>query len=502
MTHPSESIETLRQAAAAASEADVARIAVQLLNQGAVDSEPRRQTVEVLEQFCAGRASSLCECLLGMYFLHNYRQAGAVVEALRWLNQAAGRGAPVAIERLADLYAGGQLVAQSLDTSFQLLERLANAGFQKSAWHLGYLHSLRGRESHAVGAFARACALGSPPAFYSLGLRFAQARGVARDPSFAAALLMRAADARYPQALETARQLVPEQFQNPQARNWYQALARNFDSRDPRVLAHLQQGVAAVDDVDINHVKALERHFAALGHTGLVINDAGRLAAAPAAGGDGGAYARRPSEYPAPQAWKTLCQRPRISTCAGFASTEECAYVVHAAAQSMKKPPTESITTSNNLLETSLFDGSMHIFEPSASDLVVSLLKKRMADHCGVKPEVIEPLSAISYGPGHEYRAHVDYFDPEELKENARHGRELGGQRIATFLICIQPPQKGGETAYDRVGVTVSHQLGMAALHYNVDDAGQPAENSEHRSTAVESGQKWLLRTAVREAPF
>ena len=42
----------------------------------------------------------------------------------------------------------------------------------------------------------------------------------------------------------------------------------------------------------------------------------------------------------------------------------------------------------------------------------------------------------------------------------------------------------------------------MAAVHYNVDKDGEPLLDSQHRSNRVERGEKWLLRTAIRESAF
>jgi prolyl 4-hydroxylase len=70
---------------------------------------------------------------------------------------------------------------------------------------------------------------------------------------------------------------------------------------------------------------------------------------------------------------------------------------------------------------------------------------------------------------------------------------------MVTFLICIVAPEQGGETLYDRTGTRISYQRRMAALHYNADEHGQADPLSLHSGTPVTAGEKWLLRTTLRE---
>jgi len=490
---PGESIEALRRAAASGDERRLAELGVAVLNAGSPDDAQRADALEVLEDYASGTGSAMVQCLIGSYLLHLYKRPGHVERALEWLEAAAEQGAPLALQRLAGVYVGGEFVEPDPARALAWLARLADAGFQKQAWEQGWLLSCRGRAAEAAAAFARACALGYPPAFFALGVRFVEGRGVARDAAFGAALVRRAVDAKYPGAAEYLNRHLPGGIDRDRAADWYRRLVESARRVDPAVVARLQRGLESVAQVDRSGVLELERHFQRIGHPALAFDpDTGLTIAG----------AGRSDPPPSLPDWHWLCRAPRIATFPDFISLEERAQVLFLAGGGMQRPEARAEDCGNNQFEPRLFDGSMHQFEPSEGDVVIAGIKQRIAAQLDVEPSRIEPLSVIRYGAGHEYRAHVDYFDPEALRGQAAEGGEADGQRVATFLICLNPALAGGETCYDRVGVRIAHALCMAAVHYNVDEQGAPVLDSLHRSNAVERGEKWLLRTAVRETAF
>lgn len=493
MTARSDSISALRSAAAAGDEQRLAELSMALFNSGSPDDPSREACVDVLEDYARATRSAMVQCLIGGYLLHLYKRPGCVGRALEWLNAAADQGAPMALERLAGVYVGGEFVAPDPARALAWLERLTAAGFQKQAWEHAWLLSQQGREGEAAAGFARACALGYPPAFFSLGVRFAEGRGVPADREFAAALLRRAVDAGYPGAAEYLEQRLVGRIDAAKAGMWYRRLVESAQRVDPAVVAQLRRRLASVADVDRGHVLSLEKHFQRVGHPALTFHPEKGLTLA--------ASESCVSAASLPE-WTWLCRAPRIATFAEFISPEERAQVLFLAGGGMQRPEATSGDRGNNQFEPHLFDGSMHQFEPSDGDVLIAGIKRRIATQLDVEPQCIEPLSVIRYGAGHEYRAHVDYFDPAELEVQADERGEADGQRIATFLICLNPAVAGGETCYDRVGVRVAHQKCMAAVHYNVDEDGAPALDSLHRSNRVTRGEKWLLRTAVRERAF
>lgn len=132
------------------------------------------------------------------------------------------------------------------------------------------------------------------------------------------------------------------------------------------------------------------------------------------------------------------------------------------------------------------------------TDVVMRTLQRRAGTSLGWQLAYMEPSSIIRYEPGHAYEPHVDYFTDQQVALNQVHRGDLGGQRIATFLVYLRAPERGGETEYPEAGLAVRGERGKAVVHYNVID-GRPDPRSLHAGRPVEAGEKWLWRSTLRE---
>jgi prolyl 4-hydroxylase len=491
MTHPSPA--DLEQAARAGNDAARIELGNRLLSANPYGSPEHERGLEWLKLAAQGPQGAQAQWFLGAYFAQVSVRPDARAQALHWIGRAAEAGMPAAIDRLADIHLAGLGVEPSPVRALQLQQQLADLGFSRAAWEAGYLHSqelVDGSSANAAaGAFARACALGYPPAYYSLGLRFALGAGVARDASFGRALLLRAADGRFPGAREAADELAPASEATGASR-WHGVLKANMDAAPLEQLAPGRLAPAARPAA----VRQLESHFARIAHPALSIDAGGRLACA--AGGDASLRAS-----PAP--WQWLGERPRVATSAEFASREECDHLVHKMAESLRRASDyRRGRRANDDAEVLYFSGSGQAVGALGADSVVRVMERRIADMTGWDREALEPCSVIRYEPGEEYQPHVDYFTAEQMANDRAEGRDFGGQRLATFLVYLRAPDAGGETVYERTGLTVAGRRGMAVLHYNVTPDGLPDDWSLHTGRKVRQGEKWLWRSTLREHPL
>lgn len=436
---------------------------------------------------------------LGAYFVQVPVRADAHAQAAHWLGLAASAGYPPAMDRFADLHLLGAGVAYSPTQALRWQRRLADNGFGRAAWEAAYLvaggtvgDDVAGGESapcHAsASGLARACSLGFPPAYFSLGLRFATGNGVATDRTFARALLRRAADAGFPLARETAEELVPAAEVGSRADEWHARLKANLD-RAP--LEMLQPGRTVVDGVH-PAVVALEAHFAGVGHPAIALDEGGRICCR--------REGATPSMPEPPRNWDWLGERPKVGVIREFATLEECAYMMSKMAPSLRQPSDYRRRGSDNDdAEILYFSGRGDSVGAMQSDSVVRTLDRRVASVTDWPIDSLEPCSVVRYLPGEEYRPHVDFFTPAQIARNRAEGRDFGGQRIATFLLYLRAPDAGGETVYERSGVVVRGERGMAVLHYNVTADGTADEASLHSGRPVQRGEKWLWRSTLRE---
>ncbi len=481
--------EQLERAARAGDEMARIELASQLLERQN-DPAGRQRGIDLLEQAAVGPQAPAAQWVLGGFHLQNASTSGALTQARHWLELAADAAVGPAMDRLANMHLRGIGTEYAPQTALSLLQKLAEAGFQHAAWEIGYLRSTLPElldATAAVMAFARACALGYPPAYYSLGLRFATGAGVESDPAFARALLLRAADARLPDALAAADELAGNAPADT-VDDWYRALKQNRAAA-AGLLQRLAQSSITISPASTGDTAALEAHFAALGHPALAIGENGRLGVTRP---DGAALhaVRAP--------WDWVSRQPRIAISAGFLSREERARMLAMAGENLLVPGDYTTGTVHGGAERRFFDGSGKAFGALMSDAVIRCIERRIAEAAGCEIAAIEPCSVIRYQPGQQYRPHVDYFSDQQLAENKRTGTDHGGQRIATFLVCLQAAGAGGATRYPRAGIDIEHRPGQAVLHYNTRPDGRADEASLHHGTPVTEGEKWLLRTTLR----
>lgn len=491
MQRPQPTIAQLEQAARAGNEMARIELGNRLIAEHPVGSEPCERGLALLRAAADGAQGAAASWLLGGFFLQNLALPGGIDEATRWMQRAADARVGPAIDRMANLYIRGLGVEHRPERALALLRQLAEAGFQRAAWEVGYLLSTVDalEDASAAGtAFARACALSFPPAYYSLGLRFATGSGIRPDPAFGRALLMRADDAGLPDARAAADELAPVERFGQEAETWYAKLKANHAQAGP-LLQQLGGSSMTIASARAPAVDRLEAHFAALNHPALVVGSDGRLHVD---AGDGPALRARPAD------WEWVSRRPRVAVSADFVTREERAQIMSMVRGGLMRPEQYTGGDAHGAAENRFFSGSGMAFGALTSDAMIRCIERRVAQATGWAPDAIEPSSVIVYRPGQEYRPHVDFFDPRQIRENRDRIRDYGGQRVVTFLICLRAAERGGETVYPEAGVTVTHAAGAAMMHYNVLPDGSPDERSVHHGMPVEAGEKWLLRTTLR----
>jgi prolyl 4-hydroxylase len=121
-------------------------------------------------------------------------------------------------------------------------------------------------------------------------------------------------------------------------------------------------------------------------------------------------------------------------------------------------------------------------------DPVVHALNRRIAGLTKTNYEQGEPLQALRYSPGQEYRPHFDYVEGNDVP------------RLWTALIYLNEDYEGGETAFVRKGIEVRGQSGDVLVFRNVTDDGTPDGASEHAGKPVVAGTKYLATRWVRAA--
>lgn len=491
-------LEAREAAARAAGPQGLVKLANQLLAAHRYGAPEHETGYRLLREAAEGGGGPHVHWLLGAYYLQVSSRPGARAGAREWLQAAAAAGLPMVLDRMVDMHLRGWGLPQSVPSALGLLRRLADQGYARAAWELGYLTGATegaGTDRQPAtdnDAFGRACALCYPFAYYSLGLRFALGAGLRRDVPFARALLLRAADAGITDARQAADELVPEDTAGSQAREWYGRLKANLDAAQG-LLARLQPGPVPPAAGANSALPAIERHFSTIGHPLIRLDDAGRLVVE----GDGSPplCARAPG-------FEWLSERPKVGISAGFATREECAHLINLIGPRLAAPTAYQRPGDNDAGEVTHFNGSGSPIGALYTDPVVRMLERRVADMAAWPCDAIEPSSIIRYEPGQEYKPHVDFFTDAQIRGNAVERHDFGGQRIATFLLYLRAPERGGETYYHGAELPVQGTPGMGIIHYNVTPDGALDPASRHSGRAIVRGEKWVWRSALRAHSF
>jgi prolyl 4-hydroxylase len=123
-------------------------------------------------------------------------------------------------------------------------------------------------------------------------------------------------------------------------------------------------------------------------------------------------------------------------------------------------------------------------------DASVRQVDRKICAALGMAEAWAEPTQGQHYDPGGEFKAHTDYFEQYEL---TNFSTPTLGQRSWTFMVYLNEPEAGGETAFVNVGLVVKPRLGMAVIWSNLLPDGRPNPDTLHHGMPVRSGHKDII---------
>jgi len=191
-------------------------------------------------------------------------------------------------------------------------------------------------------------------------------------------------------------------------------------------------------------------------------------------------------------------EKPRIVIVERFASPEECQWLIgRAAGGGLQRAKVYRSSSTAQVAETRTNrEMPFTIFN---ADVVLSLIRDRIAAAAGTQVSHFEIAKLLHYSPGEQFALHADFIEaktPELARELAARG-----QRSATFLIYLNDGYEGGATQFPRLSWQYRGGRGDALLFSNVDANGAPDYDTIHAGMPPTSGEKWVLSQWVRTRP-
>ena len=130
---------------------------------------------------------------------------------------------------------------------------------------------------------------------------------------------------------------------------------------------------------------------------------------------------------------------------------------------------------------------------------ILQNLKNKISEFSELPIENQELLTIIRYRKGQHFKPHLDAFhDYNEFEIEEL----LGGQRLKTYIICLQPSLSGGETKFDKLNKTIKLEKNQCIYWSNVDENGNIYPESLHSGIDPEDGEKWILTCWIREKKY
>ncbi len=188
--------------------------------------------------------------------------------------------------------------------------------------------------------------------------------------------------------------------------------------------------------------------------------------------------------------------KPYIVVFGNLFSDDECAALIALAHPRLARSLTVATDSDGEEVNTARTSDGM--FFQRGEQPLIAQLEARIAALLRWPLENGEGLQILRYQAGTEYLPHYDYFDP--AAPGSPSILQRGGQRIATLVIYLGEPEKGGATVFPDLQLAVAPKRGNAVF-FSYPQA-HPSSQTLHGGAPVMAGEKWIATKWLREKEF
>lgn len=185
---------------------------------------------------------------------------------------------------------------------------------------------------------------------------------------------------------------------------------------------------------------------------------------------------------------ETLSDTPYVARFPGLFSAAEGAFLIDAASARFR-PATIFHDAERRFVRDPLRDSDAAAFPFVSEWPAVHALGRRLAAASGTEARQAETLQVLRYGPGQQYRPHLDAIPG------------LANQRVLTFLVYLNDDYAGGETVFPELGIAVAGKTGLGLLFANALPDGRPDPRTRHAGAPVAAGTKLIASRWIRARP-
>ena len=191
-----------------------------------------------------------------------------------------------------------------------------------------------------------------------------------------------------------------------------------------------------------------------------------------------------------------LSDDPQILTIGGFATAEECDWIVNRFRPKLQRAQVWDSHTNAGIIDPVRSNSAVEVGIASM-DVVIAVIRARISAAIKFPEPLLEVQQVMHYTPGQEFEPHFDFLDPQLPGQMADIAHR--GQRVATFLIFLNEDYEGGETEFPRLGIRHRGRTGDALIFVNVTPDRKPDPRTLHAGCPPTTGEKWIVSQWIRD---
>ncbi len=188
----------------------------------------------------------------------------------------------------------------------------------------------------------------------------------------------------------------------------------------------------------------------------------------------------------------TISDSPRIVAVTDIADADLCEWIIARARGRLAPAATSDRLSRENYILSSVRTNSVCDFRGAEADLVLAMLRARIAALTGTRLETFESVHVLRYGVGEEFRPHLDATLDSSAQDYAAKYAS-GQQRVLTFLLALNDDFEGGETEFPAIGLRWKPRRGRGLFFWSVHPDGAIDQRTLHAGRPVTRGEKWML---------
>ena len=186
---------------------------------------------------------------------------------------------------------------------------------------------------------------------------------------------------------------------------------------------------------------------------------------------------------------------PRMVVFGSLLSHDECDSLTEMAREHLARSSVLNESTGTDEIHDARTSEGMYFMR--GANPLLQRIEARIAALLDWPLENGEGMQVLRYGPGAQYKPHYDYFDPKG--PGMQSVLKRGGQRVASVVMYLNTPRRGGATTFPDAKLEVAAIKGNAVFFSY--DRPHPMTKSLHGGAPVLEGEKWVATKWLREAP-